>query len=279
MIRKAREQDKNRVEELWKQCFCDTEGYIRWWFDNMYKPENTIVCEDDGEIAGALQMVDYTLEMGGKDYDLLYLCGVSVFPQYRGRAIAQKLLACAEKEGRKRNKAYLILNSDLTGFYEKYGFYKCFGRKEYSFDASDFKGTGIAIKEKACGNDDEFFKIYSEYIKSFDAYIKRSRKDMKRIINSFKAEGSKTILLEDAYILCDVSENNCQIAEMAYIGRNGFENIMNYLCENMKRVTVKTAKKSPLSEYFKGIDNEQVMVRDLNGKPAVDIENDFVNII
>lgn len=53
--------NKQQIIDLWRLSFNDTEEFIRLYFDRVYKEENTLVIEKDGQVVSALQMLPYTM--------------------------------------------------------------------------------------------------------------------------------------------------------------------------------------------------------------------------
>ena len=54
MIRFSNEKDIPQIASLWSEAFGDGEKEIRFFLDEWYKPQNTLVCELNGEFVSML---------------------------------------------------------------------------------------------------------------------------------------------------------------------------------------------------------------------------------
>ena len=72
--------NKQQIIDLWRLSFNDTEELIRLYFDRVYKEENTLVIEKDGQVVSALQMLPYTMTYYGTDIRSLYFR--SLYPAF-----------------------------------------------------------------------------------------------------------------------------------------------------------------------------------------------------
>lgn len=49
-IRYAKEEDIESIKEIWSYCFNDTESFMKYYFNDKYKSENTVVALDEGKL-------------------------------------------------------------------------------------------------------------------------------------------------------------------------------------------------------------------------------------
>ncbi|RRH41060.1 GNAT family N-acetyltransferase, partial [Clostridioides difficile] len=42
-IRYAKEEEIESIKEIWSYCFNDTESFMKYYFNDKYKSENTVV--------------------------------------------------------------------------------------------------------------------------------------------------------------------------------------------------------------------------------------------
>jgi ribosomal protein S18 acetylase RimI-like enzyme len=111
--------------------------------DSVFSYKNCVVSEIDGQIAGMLVAfpmpepddhskdsdTDPVLAPYGKleQYDSYYICGMAVFPEYRGMGIGTKFLDIAEIKAKELNLPQLSLivfekNEGAKRLYERHGF-------------------------------------------------------------------------------------------------------------------------------------------------------------
>jgi len=118
-------EDKWMIADLWQDSFNDSPEYIEFFFNQVYKPENTLVVKRDRYVVSALQMIPYKAKMNSNVYPIVYLCGVCTHPFERGQGLMKKLLCIANHEMNKREYAFAVVtpaNNSLFPFYADFGF-------------------------------------------------------------------------------------------------------------------------------------------------------------
>lgn len=132
MIRFAANNDINGFISLWREAFGDSAEEIRFFLDNKFKPENTLIYDEYGEIASMLFLLDGKMCISGKDYPSYYLYAACTAPKYRGRGIMSALLKAAEKTASDRNIRYICLlpaEDSLYDYYSRFGYQTAFSKK------------------------------------------------------------------------------------------------------------------------------------------------------
>ena len=76
-IRYAKPIDKDQVVSVWNYCFEDGEDFVKYYFENVYDENNTIIIEENDEVLSALQLNKYTIDLRDNKYDVSYVVGVS----------------------------------------------------------------------------------------------------------------------------------------------------------------------------------------------------------
>ena len=61
-IRYAKPIDKDQVVSVWNYCFEDGEDFVKYYFENVYDENNTIIIEENDEVLSALQLNKYTID-------------------------------------------------------------------------------------------------------------------------------------------------------------------------------------------------------------------------
>lgn len=84
---------KEKVKELWKLCFNDTEEFIEMYFRMRYKNERNMVIESGDEVISALQMLPYPMTFCGEVVQTSYISGACTHPDYRGNGAMRELLS------------------------------------------------------------------------------------------------------------------------------------------------------------------------------------------
>lgn len=140
MIEYAVKRDYNEIKALFDVCFPQEPDFNRWFFNNVYKSENTIVYRIDGKIAAMLQAIPYTHSALG---NITYIYGACTKAEYRKKGLMRELLKYSFKEDLRlgRNASALIpQNKELFAFYEKFGYKAAFFINDNIGKAEDYNG-------------------------------------------------------------------------------------------------------------------------------------------
>ncbi len=143
-IRKATKVDLNRIEELWLDCFDDSEEYIRFYLEHCFsKVKIYLLIEFDTPI-GMIHLLPCSL-MGQNAY-YWYAVGISTDCRGKGyfRSFASEVLKLTRKEG------YANLCKPADGLYELYrslGFQNPFLCQYTHFDKKTCIESNIEISE------------------------------------------------------------------------------------------------------------------------------------
>ncbi|MBQ9979604.1 MAG: GNAT family N-acetyltransferase [Oscillospiraceae bacterium] len=123
LTRRAEQGDLSAVFQLFCATFPDGgSGFNRTYFNNVWKPENTLLIFD-GDIAAMLQ--HWTV--GSRQGKCSYVYGVATRPEYRGRGLASKLL-----EQVPLPHVLICESADVFSFYKKLGYDESFFVKKCS---------------------------------------------------------------------------------------------------------------------------------------------------
>ncbi len=144
MIRLAEFSDIDSIIVLWNEAFPDSEENIRFFIDNRFVPQNTVVYEDGGEVVSMLFLLDGNLIIEEKSYSSYYLYAACTAKRCRGRGIMAKLLGKAKEIAAERNKHFICLmpaEKSLFDFYERFGYKSIFSRKILSINRSEVEDT------------------------------------------------------------------------------------------------------------------------------------------
>ena len=97
-IRYAKPIDKDQVVSVWNYCFEDGEDFVKYYFENVYDENNTIIIEENDEVLSALQLNKYTIDLRDNKYDVSYVVGVSSKPEVRGLGYMKHLMTYTLEE-------------------------------------------------------------------------------------------------------------------------------------------------------------------------------------
>ena len=228
---------KQQVKDLWNYCFYDTDPYLSWYYDNIFKPENTVAAIEDDKVLSALQLLDFDVAIRGEIYPCTYIAGVSTVPEFRGKGLAKMVMNYAEEIAKSRGKKFALLTPSIDNFYEKFGYTSCYERLEFSYMPGDFKPEKSSSVAKKAGKSDadDMEKIYSIFCEEYDGYVKRTKKDFVDIIDQYSLETGGVYIFYDkndnlsGYIVYDLSDRTIFADEIAYTGKDGLNAILEFI--------------------------------------------------
>lgn len=134
----ARRGDLAQQKAVWRESFGDPWKYIRFYFKNRYRPEETLLLTENGEIAAMLTLMPMTLAGPGFAVcPTLYLYGYGAGDRWRGSGLGTKLLHAAEEAAAARGADNIILvpaNPRLHGYFAVQGYEELFALRELEWD-------------------------------------------------------------------------------------------------------------------------------------------------
>lgn len=229
MIRFATENDINGIINLWSEAFGDSEREIRFFLNNKFMPENTLLYELGGEAVSMLFLLEGNMIINGAEYPSYYLYAACTAKKCRGRGIMAELLDKAKLLAAEREKFFICLmpgEKSLFAFYERFGYKSVFLRKKLFVKASD-----LPINKNE--NDNLTFSDYSEKRKNAFSNFNRFEWDNKSIDFACKSHslyGGKEINSCKGYALYTANSSGIIVKEFAF-GESDFSYALNNLFE------------------------------------------------
>lgn len=189
---------KEQIRELWQICFNDTEEFVRFYFDDIYKEEQALTIEKEGKLVSALQMIPYTLHWCGKDWSVAYISGACTSPAERGKGLMRELLQKAFEEMRKKGydlTALIPAEPWLFDYYRGQGYTEAFDyeRKTYLRPAGEQTSSSFSFLSLNKQPDESWYSYFDKKLRQRTACILHTQDDFHCII--------KDILMSKGLIL------------------------------------------------------------------------------
>ena len=103
---------REKVKNLWKLCFNDSEEFTELYFRLRYNNDINIAIQSGEEVIAALQMLPYPMTFEGEDIHTAYISGACTHPDYRNRGVMHELLSQAfrseEHTSELQSRQYLV---------------------------------------------------------------------------------------------------------------------------------------------------------------------------
>lgn len=225
IIRLSQKDDISGIVSLWNESFGDTAEEIMFFINNKYLPENTLVAEENGEIASVLFLLDGKMCIRGIEYPSYYLYAACTLKKYRGRGFMAKLLEEAERIAALREIDFICLmpgEKSLFDFYEKFGYKTAFSRKVLSVDV----GTDIESVEIKPSDADDCEKNRNKAFSDFN-YFKWDRQSIEFAFCHNKMYSGKVFCSCNGYCLYTANDSILSVKEFAFSDDKSFEIAMN----------------------------------------------------
>jgi predicted GNAT family N-acyltransferase len=127
-----KKKKKKQIKHLWETVFDDSNEFTQLYFKKVYKDENALVIEKNGQVASALQMLSYSMTFYGTEISVAYISGACTLPSEQGKGLMGQLLQKAFEEMKRKKIALSVLipaQKDLFNYYRAHGYTEIF---EYS---------------------------------------------------------------------------------------------------------------------------------------------------
>jgi len=197
MISFADFEDIPALKKIWSDCFHDPEDYIDFYFMSGFKPENTLVYRENGQLCAMVTLLPGFLRMEYKRKVLpvYYIYAAATSPERQGRGIMKKLLSFAEEYAKSQGIQALTLvpgSASLFEYYQKLGYSTVF----FYFQAA-FSGKELA-RLPACPVTDQldfdrFFQMREEFLSGFSASFFWEREELTYIYREAEKTGGKLL--------------------------------------------------------------------------------------
>lgn len=216
MIRFSTNNDIDKIISLWHEAFGDSEDEIRFFLDNKFTAENTLVSEENGEIASMLFLLDGRMSIKGTDYPAYYLYAACTAQKYRGRGLMASLLKFAQKTAYERKTDFICLmpgEKSLFNFYEKHGYLTTFSRKILTVSRTEIQD--IQCENTSDSAESELENLRNSAFEGTDIF-KWDDKSVLFAMKQTELYGGYTFLGCKGYILYTISGTEVTVKEFAF---------------------------------------------------------------
>ena len=218
MIRYAAASDLPQIRALWKQGFGDEEPYTSWYFNQVWRPERTLLYLEQGQPVSSLQLAPYEISRKGQVLPAAYIVGVVTDQSRQGRGYARALLRQALIDLEGDGRALALLYTDIPGFYRPLGFTCCYSLRRLCFAAADSADAPEA--EQVSADADALARcqaIYENMCQDLDGYVLRTETNWRTYVSDWLSDDHNGLYLgKGFYFLTDVFGGVFSLKEIGY---------------------------------------------------------------
>lgn len=241
MIRYGMDRDFEKAKKIWQECFIDSEDEVEFYFENLYDRHKYLILEEDDEIKASLHENPYKLNFNGTVFDSIYIVGVAVSPEYRGKGYMNELIKESLIENRKRGIPFIFLSPINAEIYRKYAFEYVSGLTKYSMKTSSIPYEKIerAYDIKKIELDSEYdlyqdlIEVYNEKMSELSLYIERDEEYYKNWVKEIKSDGGEIFSLylneEIRGYVAFYKKESIEIREIFSKDRRALENLLAFI--------------------------------------------------
>ncbi|HBF5760792.1 TPA: GNAT family N-acetyltransferase, partial [Clostridioides difficile] len=248
-IRYAKEEEIESIKEIWSYCFNDTESFMKYYFNDKYKSENTVVALDEGKIISSLQLNQYKLLLNSKVYNTSYVVGVSTLPEGRGAGYMNKVMKFTLNELYKKGQLVSILMPIDYRLYRRFGYEHCYDQIEYTINTDDlknFKSSGKMIKSNLSQIDD-LIRIDRTFLNEVNGNVLKDEHYYENLFKEIQSEDGFLYIHEgnekDGYIVYFLQEDKMFVRELFYKNIDALKSMLKFIYNHntqCKIVTIST---------------------------------------
>lgn len=253
-IRYAKPIDKDQVVSVWNYCFEDGEDFVKYYFENVYDENNTIIIEENDEVLSALQLNKYTIDIRDNKYDVSYVVGVSSKPEVRGLGYMKHLMTYTLEELYKNGEIVSLLMAIDYRLYKRYGFDHCYDQIQYNLRTDELLGFRLSSKlRKATFEDAETLsRIYTKAMESLNGYAVRDEAYFNRFMKEVSSESGYIYIDEEnnSYIAYYIQGDTFFVRELIYNNISSLKSMLAYIY-NHNTQCKKTVINAPVDDKIK----------------------------
>ena len=149
MISFAKISDIPALTTMWALCFADTPEFIQFYFEKIFRLEETPVYFKEGVPVAALQLIPYSIKLNNSIYSVGYISGAMTHPNHRKQGLMKQLLLFSFEEMKRRNMplSFLVPQEKwLFNFYEKFGYRRAFPKTIEAIPVSGNDSSGVVYE-------------------------------------------------------------------------------------------------------------------------------------
>lgn len=242
---------REKIKELWKRCFHDSEEFTELYFRLRYNEDVNIALLNGKEVIAALQMLPYPMTFGEAEIPTAYISGACTHPDFRNRGAMRELLTEAfARMLRSGNALSTLIPAEpwLFDYYARSGYAPVFRYRTCTFiipnTPSNTFPTYILKAENTY--DTATYRYLNRQLRQRPACIQHTEEDFRVILADLRLSkgtvytlhhGTKIVALAIAY---PKGENTWYIGEMVSDEPEVQSLLLQHICERLGVSSIET---------------------------------------
>lgn len=262
-FQQGEEQHKKVLLEMWELCFPDdTHEFRSFYFDKVYKNNETLVALENNHPVASLQMIPYQFKLDNSIFESVYISGAMTHPSFQGKGYMGKLLNYAFELMEKRNIPISFLipqNERLFDYYTKFGYYKAFPwnfNTEFTLKTSN---NNMKIQSQFAHyrffddlDLDFLYASYSRFLKQKNRAILKTKEQFSNILEDLFIDRGIVFVGKNEIALTIPGEENSLIIKECLSLSNSNELFLQYIAEitGKDKIIEINSQSQPISHFW-----------------------------
>lgn len=131
---------EKQLAALWREAFGEGERETALFFRNRWRPQDSLVVEENGKVVSALYLLPCRMETSIGSVQAHYIYGAATLQSFRGKGYMGALIEAAAKVGQARGDYASVLlpgEERLYEFYRRFGYRTVFGVEEITLSREE----------------------------------------------------------------------------------------------------------------------------------------------
>lgn len=257
LIYKYNDKDLKEIKKIWDDIFNDSVGFTNYYFNVVCKENRVFTVCDNNKVIGMIHCNPYKILINNTPADAVYVVGVAVLPEYRGKGIMKEMLKCVLNEMKNNGIKLAFLMPENENYYIGSGFCKVISNYDYKIIIptnaveQNIITTAPIDKMDEKEKNDLAIKINNYLASKYDIFCERNNHYLDKIVAEAQAQnGNAEIVAYKNEIICFFSYciyDNCMYIERFivlnenytdFIIRIIFSNAYKLKCDCIKMINI-----------------------------------------
>ena len=209
--------DFETLAELWTLSFGAPAPMIRNIQTLIAEPDRTVVYREDGKAVAGAYLMETALRIGDESYSAYYFFAAATHPDYRRKGYMGQIIRYCRTLCEERDIDFLVLvptDNDLYKYFSRFGFRANFYLKTTQLDREQLLAMveKMELPEEDTADAAGFVPVEMQAARlaalKDGSHVEFDRQTLQYLVFEHAYRGGKTILLENGYVLYDLSTDD-----------------------------------------------------------------------